>query len=357
MKETPRIAFAWKGLPAYGARLMRSAQLAIDEPVAVIGTRPKVPAADVDSILGGPILWIDDDHAISWNQVGMRPPDLFIATSWATPSFNGLMREVKHAGGKVVCMSDNRWKGSLRQRAGAVYFRLRYRKLYDAMWVPGAAGRIFCQKMGMPNARIYEYLYSGWTEKFPAGAPLPDRPRRLLFVGQYIARKGVDLLIDAYSRFSVEHPDWDLQLFGCGEWQSRLELMPQADVQPFKQTDDIAAAMRTARFFVLPARDDHWPLVVHEAASSGCGLVLSSAVGNAVELANPRNAIVFGAGDAEALYMALCQAAKKDDVWLREAGAESRRLAGKFGTEQFASTFRQICADLLSRQPAAAAVS
>ena len=94
MTDSPRIAFAWKGLPAYGARLIRSAQQSLDEPIAVIASRPTVAVADIESILGGPILWIDDDRPIRWDELGMRPPQLFIETAWATPAFNDLTRQV-----------------------------------------------------------------------------------------------------------------------------------------------------------------------------------------------------------------------------------------------------------------------
>lgn len=352
MNDSPRIAIAWKGLPAYGARLIRSAQQAIDEPIAVIGTRATVAVADVESILGGPVQWIDDDRPVRWSELGMRPPELFIETAWATPAFNDLARQAKRSGGKVVSLVDNRWKNNLRQWAGMFYFRVRLRHLYDAVWVPGASARQLCRKLGMPDSRIYGHLYSGWTERFPPGLPLDERPKQMLFVGQYIHRKGLDLLIDAWPRFLAKWPDWDLRLLGSGEMQARLEQeLPQATVEPFRQTDDIAAAMRSARFFVLPSRDDHWPLVVHESASSGCALVLSSMIGNVHEFATPRNALIFPTGNARALEAALDEAAAKSPSWLRAAGEESRRLAEEFSPNRFAGTFRQICQDLLKSPP------
>jgi glycosyltransferase involved in cell wall biosynthesis len=206
--------------------------------------------------------------------------------------------------------------------------------------------------LGLPNNRIFGFLYSGWSERFPAGPPLGERPLRMLFVGQYIHRKGLDLLIEAWRRFSATHPQWELALYGAGELQAQLEReLPQAIVHPFQQTDEIAAAMRSARFFVLPAREDHWPLVVHESATSGCALVLSTNIGNLGELTSPRNAITFPSGSADGLHAALCQAAGKDAAWLEQAGPESRRRAAEFGPDKFAATFREICATLLSQPP------
>src|SRR5262245_22679330 len=100
MNQSPRIAFAWNGLPAYGARLIRAAIESIDEPVAVIGTRPTVAVKDVESILGHPIQWIDKDRPVRWQDLGLSPPQLFIQSSWATPSFNELTREAKQSGAK-----------------------------------------------------------------------------------------------------------------------------------------------------------------------------------------------------------------------------------------------------------------
>lgn len=347
MSSSPRIAFAWKGLPAYGARLIRSAQQAADEPIAVIGTRAAVPVADVESILGAPVIWIDDHRPTSWRELGLEPPQLFFETSWATPAFNSLAHEAKRAGGKIVCTLDNHWRGNLKQVLGAAYFRFRRRRFYDAVWGPGASNRQFCRALGIPENRIYSHLYSGWTDVFTPGPPPDERPPRFVFVGQYIYRKGTDLLSKTFSRFAADHPEWQLQMFGSGNFPPRFENVPQASVEPFKQSHEIAAAMRAARFFLLPARDDHWPLVVHEAASSGCPLLLTNTVGNALDLATPQNAIVFDACDADALYAALCQAAAKDATWLRQAGAESCRLAAQFGPAQFADVFQTICADLL----------
>ena len=101
--------------------------------------------ADVESILGGPVIWIDDDRPTSWRKLGLTAPELFFESSWATPAFNCLVREAKQAGGKIVCMLDNRWRGNPRQQIGAIYFRLFRRNYYDAIWGPGTANRRFCR--------------------------------------------------------------------------------------------------------------------------------------------------------------------------------------------------------------------
>jgi glycosyltransferase involved in cell wall biosynthesis len=101
------------------------------------------------------------------------------------------------------------------------------------------------------------------------------------------------------------------------------------------QPEQLAGRFRQARFFVLPSRWEAWGLVVHEAALSGCGLVLSDHIGSAEDLATPANALRFRAGDVADLARALEAAAQFDAARLAAAEAESRRLAGQFGPARF----------------------
>jgi glycosyltransferase involved in cell wall biosynthesis len=341
--RTPRIAIAWKGLPAYGARLIHAAIQAVTEPVVVLGTRATVPVEGIEEIIGQPVVWLNDADPQSWAGLGMEAPELFFQTSWATPAFNSLTLATKNAGGRVVCLHDNRLKRNLRQLLGAVYYRVALARRYDAAWAPGLSGRQFCRLLGVPNEDIYEGLYSGWTEVFQPGPPLNERTTRMLFVGQSNERKGVDVLVKAWRAFHADHPAWELHTYGQGPLQHLLASVGGITAHPFVQSQEVAAAMRRARFVVMPSLEDHWPLTIHEAASSGCGLLLSESVGNRHDLASNANAVIFAPGDARALEIALRAAATKDFDWLRHASAESVRLASAFSPTRFGEVFKQIC--------------
>lgn len=338
---------AWKGLPAYGARLIRSALEAAGEPVVVIGTRAQVPVEGIEQILGAPVVWVADDRPVGWAQLGLAPPQLFFQTSWATPAFNSLTREAKRAGGKVVCLHDNRYKGNLRQLVGSAYYRLFMHRRYDAAWAPGSAGRRFCRSLGIPDRDIYEGLYSGWAEVFHPGPPLDQRPPRILFIGQYIERKGLKHLVEAWRQFAPRHPEWELRTYGQGPLEGLLRSTAGIQVNPFKQSQEIADAMRDARFVIMPSLTDNWPLTIHEAASAGCGLLLSENIGNRFDLATDANAIIFPAGNTAAMATALESAAMKSTGWLRGATPEGVRLASAFGPQRFGRVFREICTRFL----------
>ena len=339
-----RVAIAWNGLPFYAARLIRAGIERVDVPVDVVGSKPSVPIEGMEEELGQSIHWIDNQEARSWDGVGLPVPDLFIQTGWRYKGFNTLGREVRGDGGSVISMVDNRWKNSVRQWVGAVVFRARYRRWFDAVWVPGASGRRLCRFLGMPDADIYEGVYGADPEVYPRGLPLSQREKTLLFVGQLIPRKNIDRLIRAYQEFRQDHPDWTLRIIGGGE-KTIPEEESGIEVEGFLQPEEVAERMRKSRFLVLPSLEDHWGLVIHEAALSGCGLIVSDNVGAGPDLVTPKNGFVHRAYSQDSLEEKMREAANKSRNWLDRATEKSRESAMYFGPDTWADTFGEIVAE------------
>ena len=61
----------------------------------------------------------------------------------------------------------------------------------------------------------------------------------------------------------------------------------------------MGALYRDARCFVLGSFSDKWGVVVHEAAASGCLLLLSTAVGAHYDFARPENSALFDPASVE----------------------------------------------------------
>ncbi len=335
-----RVAVAWNGLPFYAARLLQAGIARVDASVEVIGSKPSVPIEGMEEELGQPVHWIDNETPTSWNDVGVPVPDLLIHTGWRYPGFNTLGRAVREEGGSVVSMIDNRWKNSVRQWIGALVFRVRYRRWFDAVLVPGRSGRRLCRFLGMPATDIYEGMYGADPAVFPVGPPLHRRNKSLLFVGQLIPRKNVDPLVQAFRRFRADHPDWTLRVVGEGKKSIPSDESGIVE-EGFLQPEEVAERMRQSRFLVLPSREDHWGLVVHEAALSGCGLIVSENVGAAPDLVTAENGIVHPP-TPKGLEEALRQAACRDQNWLAGATKTSRQRALNFGPEKWADAFEQI---------------
>lgn len=348
-----KIAIAWSGLPAYAARLIHAAVKNINCRFIIIGSKPSVPIQGMEEIVGQPIHWVEVERTCSWQELGLEVPDILIQTGWRNRAFNDLGRAVRAQGGRVISMIDNSWKNSLRQWIGAVIFRLRYRRWFDQVWVPGASGERLCRFLGMPAERIGKGMYGADPQIFFPGETLSLRPKQFLFVGQFIHRKGVDLLIEAFGKFRQEHPDWRLLMVGQGELQEQLQ-GSGIEVQSFQQPEAIAKLMRQSRFLILPSRLDHWGLVVHEAALSGCGIITSNNVAAVADLLEPgKNGMVFPSGCSQALYQSLVESAAMDEKALYQAEQISQAKASLFGPQRWAEMLKTLIETTQIREEAA----
>jgi glycosyltransferase involved in cell wall biosynthesis len=331
------IAFSWQGLPQYAARQLRPAIARLGQACAVIGTRPGVPIQGMEDSLGQPIHWVDGAQVVRWSDLGLAVPEVFFQAGWSCPAFNALGDEVRAAGGKVCLLMDNDWRGDLRQWLGGLWFRLARKRKFAAVLVPGISGRRLARWYGYADEEIFEGLYGADPAIFFDGPPLAERPKRILFVGQYIERKDCVGLATAFVSVAARLPEWELHLYGSGPLQAKIPLHPRIRVHGFVQPAELGALYRGARIFALPSRSEAWGLVVHEAAMSGCQLLLSDAIGSRHDFADQKNAAEFPAGDQAALAQALRGLASSDDHALTRAQAESLALAATHGPAVFAA--------------------
>jgi len=338
----PLIAFSWNGLPQYAARLIAAAIARLEQPCVVVGSRPTVPVRGVEEALRQKVDWIDAGQPASWAALGYHVPKIYFQSGWAYPAFNALGDEVRAAGGKVCLLMDNNWKGDVRQWMGAAWFRLCQRHKYAAVLVPGKSGRRLARWYGMPDDRIWEGMYGADPEIFFNGPPLQERPKRIVFVGQYIDRKQCLPLAQAFAAVADRMPGWELEMYGSGPQQELIPSHPRLRVRGFVQPEQLGALYREARIFALPSLTEAWGLVVHEAALSGCQLLLSDAIGSRDDFAGPYNSAMFRAGDVSSLSEALLRLAQQDDVALAAAQAESLRLAQSHGPAVFAQRAGKI---------------
>ena len=338
------MVFMWAGLPDYGARLIRAFIESGTAEVQVIATLPSVPILGMEQSLGQAVLWIKDDAPVTWQSLGLRVPDVLFQGGWAQASFRSLAAEARLQGSKIVLMNDQNWQGGLRHRiVDPLRYRAKYLKKFDAAFGPGKSGARYARAMGFPPSRIVTGLYGADPIVFYGGSPLKLRPKSFLFIGQLIARKNILNLVQAFLKIAVEFPDWKLIICGSGKLQPQIPVHWQIQVQGFVQPIELAEKLRLSRCLVLPSLEEHWGLVVHEAASCGCALALSNTVGSAVDFTTE----TFNPRDLKAMENALRRiAAWTDEEWER-ADTTSRQAAQQFGPAQFARSVQHLVDELL----------
>lgn len=339
------VGVAWDGLPFYAARLLQQASRmpGIDLRVVGLGLPPH-PKYEIEAAYGGKIAWADrNDGDISWRSLIGEVPVLCVTSGWWSQSSLRLARQVKEHGGEVCLMADNRWKGSLKQLVSPLVFSRRFAPLFDYAWVPGKSAAGFMRYLGFPQHRIFTGLYGADAAVFAPGPPLSDRPRKLVFAGQLVHRKGIDILLKAFVKSGCHEGGWTLEIFGEGEMAKHLSLPTGATINGFVSSPAFAESLRKSRCLILPSRHDNWGVVVHEAACAGCALVVSDTAGAADDLVTEENGHVFDSGSSASLARALSALQRWSPGDWDAAGAASLRVAGQFGPDKWAATFAALC--------------
>lgn len=330
------ICIAWNGFPQYAAHCVSAFVRSVSEKVVVIGTIPDVPIKGMEDIAGCKVLWINEHHSGGIKDLCGELPRAMLVSGWATPAFNHFRDEVRSSGGRVIAAVDNNFVFSCKELLKALRFRLQLRKKFDGFMVPGRSGEKLLKFYGVPETDIYRGLYAASSEIFSGGRPLPERPKRVLYVGRLCGRKNV---LGLSSAFLGINPDlrkgWELEICGCGPQKEKIPDDLSIRVHDFVQPEELARIYRQARVFCLPSLEEHWGLVVHEAVLSGCVLVLSDAVGALPDFL-AGNGFSYPASDTQALKAALIKAISLSEEQLRNAESISRYVASKTSPALFA---------------------
>jgi glycosyltransferase involved in cell wall biosynthesis len=261
-------------------------------------------------------------------------------------------------------MTENRYEPGARllpRWLAYTWDALRYRRHLSGVFCIGHSGRHggarFFSACGYPRERIVPFVH------VVGGTPVQHMPvqrdhKEILYVGQLIVRKRVDLLLQAFSQLAV--PSAHLRLIGEGpeeqnlrQLASELGIAERVSFSRGMPNAGTVAAMAAADVLVLPSRFDGWGAVVNEALMVGTPVICSDRCGASDVIENGRNGYVFEAGNARALLERLhsfCQ----DFHWDRAALAstESTRLGGAAVAARFQQNVMRLLAPLSDDQAA-----
>jgi glycosyltransferase involved in cell wall biosynthesis len=113
----------------------------------------------------------------------------------------------------------------------------------------------------------------------------------ILYVGRLAPEKNLSLLLEAFQKLSVEIPEIFLRIVGEGPERKRLEeatrrmgLSARVIFTGGMSGDRLYTEYVNAACLVLPSVSEPWGLVVNEALSSGCPVVVSERCGCVPEL-------------------------------------------------------------------------
>jgi glycosyltransferase involved in cell wall biosynthesis len=206
----------------------------------------------------------------------------------------------------------------------------------------------FYLSLGALPDQLYPFGYfrSAPSELPPPGEASSETESRdrsgceLIFVGQLIARKGVDLLLQAVASLFAEYPGLRVAIVGDGEERESLQRtvlgMGIADRIHFEgviPSSQIPPRIAQADLLVLPSRWDGWGMVVNEALMTGVPVLVSDHCGAAEVVHDGCSGYVFRSGDPVDLQKKLREFLSHREAWPRFR-AEAAKMGRRVSAEQ-----------------------
>lgn len=113
-----------------------------------------------------------------------------------------------------------------------------------------------------------------------------ENKKVIIGVGQFIHRKGFDILINAFSQIKS---DAILYIIGGKPTEEYLQLVEKKQIAnvrfiEFKEKKELHKFYKIADIFVLPTREDVWGLVINEAMSFGLPVITTDSCVAGLEL-------------------------------------------------------------------------
>ena len=214
------------------------------------------------------------------------------------------------------------WRGVIRRlRSAAQESTLRAE--LDFVLAIGSVGVQWYTKIGYPPSKIYPFCYVVKSKNLPMATDTAGDTVQIIYVGQLIRRKRLDLLISALGK--VTRKNWRLTIVGAGDQRLFIEglvreccLQDRVAFVGVLPNDEVYRHLSDSDLLVLPSDWDGWGAVVNEALHAGVPVVCSDYCGASDLIMNPQVGKTFKAGDVDQLTYCL----------------ESRIAAGRLSFEQ-----------------------
>lgn len=195
----------------------------------------------------------------------------------------------------------------------------------------GSHAAEYFKHFGADESKIYYHPFTSLHEDEILKAPLSkeekdicketlglESRKMVLTIGQFIHRKGFDILLEAWNKELDEK--YALVIVGGGEEENQYKEyiskhnLKNVHLVGFKQKKEIFEYYKAADIFVLPTREDIWGLVINEAMAFGLPVVSTDMCLGAVELIeNDMNGYIVPVNDSSKLAKAMKKILLRDE--------------------------------------------
>ncbi len=220
-----------------------------------------------------------------------------------------------------------------------------------------------CSSFTLDDARRRFGLEPGRGQVIPNGVALdatgpatrpggiPDRPY-VLALGRVVAKKGFDLLVEAYAAVPAERRDVDLVIAGTGtavddlrRRAGRLGISDRVHLVGGLDRSEVAAAMAGAELFVMPSRLEPFGIVILEAWRAGTAVLATTHGGPPELVRDGQDGVLVDPFDRDGFAGAL-ERLLGDHSLRRSLADAGRARVASFAWPVVAERYRQVYASV-----------
>jgi glycosyltransferase involved in cell wall biosynthesis len=228
----------------------------------------------------------------------------------------------------------------------------------------GTRGKEYIQSYGIDPELIYSpcqaaalphvYDASSILRRYRASPRRNSESPTFLFVGRLSKEKGLEDLLAAFRTVRQQLPKANLLLAGPGSERDRLQTQAAAwglessiTFLGNQTSDQIGALLEISTALILPSRKEPWGLVVNEALSYGCPVVVSEVCGCVPELVlDGVTGYAFPAGDVAALHESMLRVISLNEDRL-ETAKRCMEVISQYTPERAAVEILKGCNEIL----------
>lgn len=172
----------------------------------------------------------------------------------------------------------------------------------------------------------------------PTGPNSPNPPFTFIFIGRMVRDKGINELVQAFTRLSEERPG-RVRLLLLGNFEDKLDPIspdtrqkmvncPDIVYEGFQK--DIRPFLEQSQCLVLPSYREGFPNVLLQAGAMGRAIITSD-VNGADEVVTPgHNGLIIPRRSAKALYDAMVYMLDHPDEWAAMCANARQAVASRF---------------------------
>jgi glycosyltransferase involved in cell wall biosynthesis len=281
------------------------------------------------------------------------PPNPIVVTSY-DPFKGGLLawRVARLLGGTFVCEVNGQYgdPDNFAHVGSAVWkwARLLQMRVMGSFVLHRADGvrLLFAEQLAsfatVRSRTVVRHFFAlSFTDRFQ---PEPEEPI-ILCAGFPFERKGVDILVSAFTRVASDYPQWRLVLIGHllpDQLRERRLEHPQIDALPGMPQGQLAHWMGRCAIFALPSRSEAMGRVLIEAAAAEKARIATRVGGIPTVVEHGYDGLLVPKDDAEQLAAGLNELMGDGALRRRLGRAAKQRTEDEFSGESYLKLFEEF---------------